>query len=70
MAHTQRLGLSRDDEQEAADRQTLSLAGLALVLFLVVVSLFVFRQLAAQAALEDCLLANRTNCDLLIGRAR
>ncbi len=38
----------------AADRQTGSLAGLAVALFLVLASLYVLHRLAAKAAIEDC----------------
>ena len=70
MAQTRRLGVSGDDEQDAADRQTASLAGLAVALLLVVVSLYVGRQLAIKAAVEDCLLANHLNCDAILDRLR
>jgi hypothetical protein len=63
-------GLSRHNAQEAADRQTTSLAGLAVALCVVVLSLFVLHELAAKAAIEDCLMAGRTNCDLVLARAR
>ena len=66
MDQTQQLGFAGNDELEAADRQTASLAGLAVALLVVVVGLFVLRQLAAKAAIEDCLLANHANCDMLI----
>lgn len=65
-----RLSLSDDEEQEQADRQTNSLAGLAVALFLVVASLFIVHQLAAKAAVEDCLLANFSNCDMLTADLR
>jgi hypothetical protein len=49
-----------------ADRRTASLAALALTLFLIVLGLFVVRELHAQATLEDCLLSGRTNCRALV----
>ena len=55
-----------EDPQSAADRQTSSLAGLAMALALVVVCLFLIRQLHASAALEDCMLSGRTNCGQII----
>jgi hypothetical protein len=64
------LGFDRDEEQEEADRQSGSLAGLAVTLFLVVSSLYVIHQLATKAAVEDCLLAGRANCDIILSRAR
>jgi hypothetical protein len=50
----------RDDEE---DRFTASLAGLATVLLLSLVSLFVIERLAAVSKLEDCLLQGRKNCE-------
>jgi hypothetical protein len=60
----------RDDDQDGADRQTASLAGLAVALLLVVIGLFLVRELQAKAAIEDCLLAGRSTCDVaqLAGR--
>jgi hypothetical protein len=46
----------------------MSLAGLAVALFLVVISLFVLRQLALKTQVEDCLMAARTNCDVVLPR--
>jgi hypothetical protein len=66
MARVARLFYSHDDDHEGADRQTGSLAGLAVALLLVVMTLFVMRQLQTKAALEDCLFAGRRNCDAAI----
>ena len=52
--------------QQDADRQTKALAGLAVVLALAFLALFVFQHLRAEGELEDCLLAGRSNCDALI----
>lgn len=68
MARIQRLGVDRDEVQEEANRQTMSLAGLAVVLFLTVAGLYVVQQLAQKTAIEDCLLAGRSNCDALLTR--
>jgi hypothetical protein len=70
MAQLRRLVFSRDDAEEAENRQTRSLAGLAVALLLVVASLYVLRQLAAEAAIEDCLLANRRICDVIVLHVR
>jgi hypothetical protein len=51
-----------DERQEEADRQTASLGSVAITLLLIVIGLFLVRELHAKAALEDCLLAGRTNC--------
>jgi hypothetical protein len=53
-------------DEEAADRQTASLAGIAITLLLLSVGLFLVRELHATAAIEDCLMAGRTQCDLLV----
>jgi hypothetical protein len=72
MTRIYRLGFSNvesDEDQEAANRQTASLAGLAVVLCLVVSSLFVIHRLHAKGAVEDCLMAGRINCDALVASA-
>ena len=56
-------------DEEAADRQTTSLAGIAITLLLLVVGLFLVRELHAKAAVEDCLLSGRTNCEVIISQA-
>jgi hypothetical protein len=50
------------DEQAEADRQTASLAGLAVTLLLVVFGLFLVKELHAKSVLEDCLLSGQTRC--------
>jgi hypothetical protein len=52
----------RGSEEEAADRVTASLAGLALTLALIVVSLCVTDHLRRMANLQDCVLSGRTDC--------
>lgn len=54
------------EDQEAADRQTASLAGVAVTLLLLVVGLFLVRELHAKSMIEDCLMSGRTNCDVVI----
>ena len=51
-----------EDDEAGTHRQTLSLAGLAVSLFLVVVSLGLIHVLRDKAALEDCLLSGRSYC--------
>jgi hypothetical protein len=51
-----------EDEEAGADRQTKSLAGLAVSLFLVVLSLGLIHILHNKSCLEDCLLSGRSNC--------
>jgi uncharacterized membrane protein len=50
----------------AANRQTASLAGLAVTLAVLVICVFLVRQLAHTTAIEDCLMANRMNCDKVV----
>jgi hypothetical protein len=71
MARIYRLFYSDEDleapeDRKAADRQTASLAGMAITLLIVVVSLFLLRELHNKAAIEDCLLAGRSNCDAVV----
>ena len=62
MYEVHRFTFRQDDDQEGADRQTASLAGLAFALLLVVVGLFLVHTLHRKAVVEDCLLSGRTNC--------
>lgn len=55
--------LSEAETAEAANRQTLSLAGLAVTLAVLVLCIFLVRQLSHATKVEDCLMANRMNCD-------
>jgi hypothetical protein len=55
-----------DADEEAANRQTASLGGVAITLLLLVVGLFLVRELHAKGTVEDCLMAGRTNCDRLV----
>jgi hypothetical protein len=55
-----------EEEKTAADRQTASLAGVAITLLLLVLGLFLVRELHAKGMIEDCLMAGRTNCDQLV----
>ena len=55
-----------DEEQAEANRVTLSLAGMAVALLLVVVGLFLLQHLASKSRIEDCLLSGRMNCDAVL----
>jgi hypothetical protein len=55
-----------DEDEEADNRQTASLAGVAITLLLLVVGLFLVHELHAKAVIEDCLMAGRTQCDWLV----
>ena len=56
---------SRPEEPEA-DRQTASLAAMAVILALIVIGLFLVHTLRRSTAIEDCLMAGRRNCDKLV----
>jgi len=66
----QRVWESPLDDEAAANRQTASLGGVAISLFLIVVGLFLVHELRAKAQLEDCLLSGRTNCVVLTAPLR
>ncbi len=55
---------------EAANRQTVSLAGLAVTLAVLVVCIFLVRQLSHSARVEDCLMAHRLDCDKVAAAVR
>ncbi len=56
---------SQPDDDEA-NRQTASLAAMAVILALIVAGLFLVQTLRTSTAIEDCLLAGRRNCDKLV----
>jgi hypothetical protein len=58
----------REDETDdrAAQRQTASLAGVAVILLLLVGGLFLVQQLRSASVIEDCLMAGRRNCNVLV----
>ncbi|MGA3400318.1 MAG: hypothetical protein ABSC95_13945 [Acetobacteraceae bacterium] len=58
--------LSEDEAEEEANRQTASLAGVAVTLLLLVLGVFLVHALHAEAQVEDCLLAGRSNCDAVV----
>jgi hypothetical protein len=57
------------EDEATANRQTASLGGVAVALFLIVVGLFLVHQLHEKAKIEDCLLEGRTNCSILVPQA-
>lgn len=61
---------SESEMAEAANRQTLSLAGLAVTLAVLVVCVFLVKHLAQTTRIEDCLMASRLNCDKVVAAAR
>jgi hypothetical protein len=65
MRHVRRW-IDREGEEASANRQTASLAGLALTLLLVVIALCLTHALQHKSAIEDCLLTGRTNCSIVV----
>ncbi len=57
-----------DEDREEQDRQTRSLAGMAVTLMVLVISVFLMRELQAQSAIEDCLASGSRTCDPIIAR--
>lgn len=57
-----RMKVGAEDDATEKNRQTMSLAGLAVALAIVVAMLFLFYHLRDKARLEDCLLEGRRNC--------
>ena len=55
-----------EQDNEAANRQTASLGGIAISLLLIVIGLYLVHELRAKAQIEDCLLEGRTNCSALV----
>jgi len=53
-------------DEETANRQTASLAGVAITLVLLVIGLFLVRELHSKSLIEDCLMSGRTQCDWLV----
>ncbi len=54
---------SREERDEDDVRFTVSLAGLALCLFLAWLGLYLLDALATEGRLEDCMMQGRTNCE-------
>jgi hypothetical protein len=52
--------------QQAAGRQTASLAGIVVILLLLIGGLFLVQQLRTASKIEDCLLAGRRDCDAMV----
>ena len=65
MRHARRW-IDPEGDEAGANRQTASLAGLALTLLLVVVALGLTHALQRKSAIEDCLLAGRINCSIVV----
>ena len=58
--------VDNEDDEAGSNRQTASLAALAVTLFLVVTSVALIQRLHYTSTIEDCLLSGRTNCGTAI----
>lgn len=56
--------------EEDAARQTRSLAAIAVILLLMVAGLYLTKTLRRSTAIEDCMMAGRSNCDRLVQSGR
>ena len=70
MPRTARFLFPGQNDPDGADRQTASLAGMAVALLLVVLGLYLIHQLHTKSVVEDCLMAGRINCDRVLAQAR
>ena len=59
-----------ENDEEAANRQTASLAAVAVTLLLLTVGLFLVLELRTKVGIEDCLMASRINCYKLVQSTR
>ena len=57
-------------DERVAQRQTGGLVGIVIILLLLIVGLFLVRQLRIDAELQDCLIAGHRNCDVLVHGAQ
>jgi hypothetical protein len=58
------VGFLDEPDDDAANFRTASLGGVAITLLLLVVSLFLVRELHAQGMVDDCLRAEHVTCEL------
>lgn len=52
----------RESEEEVAQRRSMALLGLIVVLSLAIAGIVLVRALEKKSRLEDCLMSGRTNC--------
>ncbi len=55
------------EQEQDLDRQTASLAAVAVTLLLLVIGLYLVHELHNTTVIEDCLLSGRTNCMVISG---
>lgn len=67
--YTHRPLLDKSARDQVAARQTAGLVGIVITLLLLVIGLFLVQQLRATSAIEDCLMAGRHDCDVIVDAA-
>jgi hypothetical protein len=55
-------GYGRNDDRDGDDRRTASLAGIAVILFLALLALFLVRELTKVSRIQDCVMQHRIGC--------
>lgn len=53
------------DDSESQGNRTPAMAGLAIAVVLLVVGLWLARELTAASKMQDCLMSGRTNCNVI-----
>jgi hypothetical protein len=56
---------SRRQDSEPEGNRTPAMAGLAIAVVLLVVGLWLARELTAASKMQDCLMSGRTNCNVI-----
>jgi UDP-N-acetylmuramyl pentapeptide phosphotransferase/UDP-N-acetylglucosamine-1-phosphate transferase len=56
---------SRRDSPRPQENRTPAMAGLAIAVVLLVVGLWLARELTAAGKMQDCLMSGRTNCNVI-----
>jgi hypothetical protein len=57
-------------EIEAANRQTNGLVGIVVILLLLVGGLFLVQQLRHASLIQDCIMAGRSNCEVIVDQTQ
>jgi hypothetical protein len=58
--------LNEPAQDTPENRQTASLVAFVIILLLLIMGLFLVRQLRTSSTMQDCLLAGRRNCELTV----
>jgi hypothetical protein len=58
-------GAKSTDDRETSETRTPAIAGLAIAVILLVLGLWLVRELTAASKMQDCLMSGRTNCNVI-----